>query len=114
MRVLGFSPRAYDAVQTFFSSHPVIEMRVKRDADFASPPIAIPDQVCAKCGYRVRISDEVRKGVTENLRARGEEMPRGTLPADFFNAVEFTHAWDQQSRATYCGGLLEPVTADAL
>lgn len=106
--MLGYSPRVYEGVRSFFNSHPVIEMHVRREADFASQPVAVPDLQCERCGFRARVTDEIREAVTKDLRVRGEEMPRGTLPADFFNAVEFTHAWDQQSRSVYCGGQLMP------
>jgi rubredoxin len=85
MRVLGFSPRVFEAVRDFFKSRPVVEMQQNRKADESSPLVRVVEMRCQVCGW---------------LYAPNVEP----VPADTLRATTWTHAWDQQSRATYCGG----------
>lgn len=88
MRVLGFSPRVYEAVQEFFSSKPVLEMHQHREADESSPLVQLVGMRCMKCGW--------------HYAPPAEASP--PTPSDVLRATTWTHAWDQQSRASFCGG----------
>jgi rubredoxin len=85
MQVLGFSPRVYEAIREFFSSKPVVEMKQNRIADESSPLVKLVEMRCQRCNWQY---------------APNIDPP----PADVLRATTWTHAWDQQSRASYCGG----------
>lgn len=106
MQILGFSPRVYEGVSEFFATHPVTEIKVRRAADMASPCVPIGSGVCQKCGFYWRADKLFVDTLADAIKGLGEEMPRGTLPSDFLEAIEVTHAWDQASRSRYCGGRL--------
>lgn len=111
MQVLRFSPRVYETVRTFMREHPVIEIKVLRAADFASQPVALTGGVCEACGWQWRPDKLYVNAMAESLKALGEELPRGMLPGDYLEAIEWTHGWDQASRAVYCGGRIALSTA---
>lgn len=104
MQIIGFSPRVYEEVQRFFREHPVIEIKVKRAADFGSQPVRLTGGVCQVCGWEWEPDKVYVDKMSESLNALGEELPRGKLPEDYLEAIEWTHAWDQDSRSKYCGG----------
>ena len=100
IQILGFSPRVYEAVQGFFSGHPVIEMEESREYDETSPPVLITEMRCMECGYRI----------IPKMALPALSQP---YPADMLRATRWRHAWDQQSRARYCGGTIFFVTEPA-
>lgn len=104
MQIQGFAPRVYKTVQAFFKERPVIEIKVRRAADFGSPPVYLASGVCERCGWTWTPDRVYVDTMAESFRALGEEMPRGHLPSDYLDAIEWRHAWDQQSRSEYCGG----------
>lgn len=113
MQILGFSPRVYAEVRRFFAEHPVVEIKVRRDADMGSTPVSVVGGNCQRCGWEYKAGKLFVDTLAKGMNELGEELPRGTLPSDFLQAVELRHAYDQASRSVYCGGLIEFVTAPA-
>ena len=113
MQILGFSPRVYAEVRKFFAEHPVIQVKVRRAADFASPAVYLGAGVCERCGWEWKPTKMYVNLMAESLSSLGEELPKGYLPGDFIEAVEWTHAWDQASRSHYCGGRIALVIEPA-
>lgn len=107
MQILGFSPRVYEEARRFFKEHPVVEIKVLRAADMSSPCVPLGNGVCDKCGDRIILGRVFADALADNLKAMGEEMPRGQLPSDYLQAREVRHCWDQASRSRYCGGVIE-------
>lgn len=111
MSVLGFSPRVYETVRTFMREHPVIEISVGRAADFGSPLVYLAGGVCEECGWTWSPDRTYVEAMDKSVTAQVEELPRGMLPSDYLEAIEWTHGWDQASRAVYCGGRIALSTA---
>lgn len=114
MQIQGFSPRVYETVRTFMREHPVIEIKVRRAADFASQPVALTGGVCDACGWQWRPDKVYVNAMADSLSALGDELPRGMLPGDYIESIEWTHGWDQASRSHYCGGRIRLATAAAM
>lgn len=100
----SLSEKVYAAVRQWFADHPVITMEVIRDADLGSPLVRIDALVCEECGWEFASGPIFIEALKENLAKLGEEMPAGKVPGDLIKSIAVTHAFDQQSRATYCGG----------
>jgi hypothetical protein len=106
MQVLGFSPRVRAEVGRFLAEHPVIEIKVLRAADMGSRPAALDGGTCQECGWEWKAGKLFTETLSIGMEQIGEELPAGTLPADFMDSIAVTHAWDQASRSHYCGGRL--------
>lgn len=113
MQIISFSPRVFETVQRFFREHPVIEIKVRRAADFASAPVFLSGGICERCGWTWSPDRVYVDSMAESLKGLGEELPRGTLPGDYLDAIAWRHAWDQESRSKYCGGRIALSTAPA-
>lgn len=104
MQIKGFSPRVLEAGRKFLSEHPVIEIKVRRAADFGSPPVYLAGGICEECGWTWTPDRIYVDAMAASLSVMGEELPKGMLPRDYLESIEWTHAWDQASRSWYCGG----------
>ena len=108
MQILSLSPRVLAEGRRFFKSHPVITLKVIRAADFDSPTVFLHSFACTKCNWTWLVDKLYVEVMAKGLGAIGEELPLGHLPTDYLASIEYTHAWDQQSRSIYCGGRLIP------
>lgn len=101
-----FSRNTVEGVRRWLAEHPPVEIRVTRKVfDMASTPLRIAGGVC-ECGFIWVPEPEFVDSLSQSMKALGEELPRGSLPEDFFSAIEVKHAWDKESRSQYCGKLL--------
>lgn len=105
MEIKGFSPEAAKAVRDFYLSHPVFEMEQLREIAVEGPGgelVECLNAVCLRCGFEMTPADNPM-------------LEQGKVwPADTFKAVILRHAWDQQGRDTYCGGVMRFETRPAL
>jgi hypothetical protein len=111
IEIKGFSPRVYAAARRFFNEErPVFRVKALRAGDMASPLVKVGGWRCEACDWQLAASllfDVYEHALDRELGKLGEEMPRGTLPADMIEAIEITHAYDLASRSVYCGGKME-------
>lgn len=108
IQIKSFSPRVYEAARKFFNEdYPVFRVKVLRAGNMGSPLVQVHGWQCESCGWRMSASmlfDIFTETLDKELQKQGEEMPRGTLPADMIEAIEITHAYDIATRSVYCGG----------
>jgi hypothetical protein len=104
---VGFrlAPHVWETYKAYLAAHPVIEMEVRRAAEMGSPLVRLTDIRCEDCGWEYGLGPIFIDALKAELSAVGEEMPAGCVPSDLLEAVRITHAWDQRSRETYCGGI---------
>lgn len=113
IEIKGFHPRVFAAVQEWFKDHPVVELTILRDADMGSRLVRIDGGVCEDCGWQWTAGPIFVKALQDELNKLGEEMPAGHLPGDFIKSIRLNHAYDQQNRKDYCGGMMRLVTNPA-
>ncbi len=82
----------------------MVKLRVLRPADFSTPCVHLGVASCERCGAVVNDTGRFVSVFAGLLKQEGLEVPQGTIPIDFLRSVQLTHAWDKDSRASYCGG----------
>lgn len=98
VQILGFSDRVWKEAREFFENHPVFEMDpLEREIAVEGPGgemVEVLAARCIKCGFTLAPADS-------ELHEMGK-----LWPADALVAVKMRHAWDKDTRATYCGGAI--------
>lgn len=103
MEIRDFSPEVFRQAREFFAAHPVFEMVQLREIAVEGPGgelVQVLKGTCTKCGFELAPADNPM------LEGQG-----AMWPADTLKATRLTHAWDQATRSTYCGGRVVFTTA---